>query len=109
MIITKGNTSFNTDNFKGWNRTEFMLQYCGLTRGVNLSDVWEEIQKELGNSITIEDLKPAIDEGIKQALKELENDTKSYKRPRKKDGEDSKSKRIDETPISAAIIPQTDN
>lgn len=85
MIITKGNTSFNTDNFKGWNRTEFMLQYCGLVRGVNISDVWDEIQKELGN------------------------DTKSYKRPRKKDGEDSKSKRIDETPISAAIIPQTDN
>lgn len=49
MIITKGNTSFNTDNFKGWNRNEFMIQYCGMTRGVNLSDVWDEIQNELGN------------------------------------------------------------
>lgn len=85
MIITKGNTSFNTDNFKGWNRNEFMLQYCGMTRGVNLSDVWDEIQNELGN------------------------DTKSDKGIGEKITKKSKSKRTNETPISTDFIPKTDN
>lgn len=85
MIITKGNTSFNVENFKGWNRNEFMLQYCGMTRGVNLSDVWDEIQNELGN------------------------DTKSDKGIGEKITKKSKSKRIDETSISTDFIPKTDN
>jgi hypothetical protein len=85
MEIKRGNTSFNVEAFKDWNKNQFLLQYCGIVKGVNLSEVWEEIQKLLGN------------------------DTKSDKGFGEKTTKKSKSKRDNETSISANEFPQTDN
>lgn len=85
MEIKRGNTSFNVEAFKDWNKNQFLLQYCGIVKGVNLSEVWEEIQKLLGN------------------------DTKSDKGFGEKASKKSKSKRDNEASISANEFPQTDN
>lgn len=85
MEIKRGNTSFNVEAFIDWNKNQFLLQYCGIVKGVNLSEVWEEIQKLLGN------------------------DTKSDKGFGEKAAKKSKSKRDNETSIPANEFPQTDN
>lgn len=84
MEIKRGNTSFNVEQFKDWTRTEFMIQFSGLVRGCNLSDVWDEISKLNGN-------------------------TESDKGLGKKTGKGSKSKRNNEAPIQPSEFQETDN